>query len=128
MKTRLKLLPSLPLRLGQVRTVRTTAAKARDSTAVLPDAYQVILENDDVRVVEFRAPRGHRTPMHSHPAHVIVNLSLSQVKTTGSDGMTRILSFQPGEVLWSEAVEHAGEVVSGRVHMILIEPKRHGRP
>ena len=125
MSRRLRLLPSLPFRLG---SPRAATQQTRDATEVLPNTYRVILDNADVRVVEFRARPGQHMPMHSHPAHVIVNLSPAQVKVTYPDGKTEVLTFRSGEVVWSAGVRHAGEVLTGTVHMILVENKRVVRP
>ena len=36
-----------------------------------PNLYTVLLENDEVRVLEYHAKPGDREPMHCHPAGVV---------------------------------------------------------
>jgi len=36
-----------------------------------PQYYKVLLENDQVRVLEYRLKAGEKEPMHSHPAGVV---------------------------------------------------------
>ncbi len=125
MPRRVSLLPSLSFR--RISTAGVTQ-KARDATEVSPDIFRVLLENASVRVVEFRAARGQKMPMHTHPPYVSVNMSRPRLKVTYPDGKSEVQEPIPGDVVWSEAVEHAGEVVSGSVHAILVEVKGAAAP
>jgi hypothetical protein len=46
-----------------------------DPTITDPGLYRVILENDRVRVLEYRDRPGDRTSPHGHPDSVMVTLS-----------------------------------------------------
>jgi len=99
------------------------AQKAKDATAVSPDTHRVVLDNANVRVVEVRVGSGQKIPMHSHPAHVLAVVSPARVKFTYPDGRTELVDLRPGDALWSDGVEHAGEVLVGTVHLLAIEVK-----
>jgi beta-alanine degradation protein BauB len=47
----------------------------RDPAATNPDLYRVVMENDRVRVLEYRDRPGDRTTPHGHPDSVMVTLS-----------------------------------------------------
>jgi len=51
------------------------AASAQDPMTTSPQYYKVLLENDQVRVLEYRLKPGEKEPMHSHPAGVVYVLS-----------------------------------------------------
>ena len=112
----------LALCLG-VSLVSAAPPKAKDASEVSPDTHRVVLDNANVRVLEIRVNSGQKVPMHSHPAHLIVNLSPARVKFTYPDGKTELVDLRPGDAVWSDGVEHAAEALVGTVHIILVEVK-----
>ena len=42
-------------------------AMAQDAVQVAPQQYKVLLENDQVRVVEYQSKPGEKAGMHAHP-------------------------------------------------------------
>jgi beta-alanine degradation protein BauB len=93
---------------GRKATKRARAAAADDPTKVDPDHYKVLLENDRVRVLEFRGSPGNETPMHSHPGYVTYNLDGGKT-TFNSKGKTVEVVSQAGEVRWHDAETHSGK-------------------
>jgi len=78
-----------------------------DPVALDPAHYKVLLENDQVRVL--RASYGpHETgAMHEHTRdRVTVYLTASQVRVSGADGSTRMLSTESGQVGWGTVAKH----------------------
>jgi hypothetical protein len=55
--------------------VLCTTAHAQDPVKTSPQYYKVLLENDQVRVLEYRLKAREKEPMHSHPAGVVYVLS-----------------------------------------------------
>ena len=106
-----------------VALATAVAQKAKDASAVSPDTHRVAWENANVRVLEIRVGSGQKVPMHSHPAHVVVNLSPARVKFTYPDGKTELADLRPGDALWFDSVEHSAEVLAGTVHLVLVEVK-----
>jgi beta-alanine degradation protein BauB len=107
-------------------------ALGQDAAMVQPSSYRVVLENDNVRVLEFTGRPGMGvcgSGLHSHPAHLTVLLSAAKVKIT-EGGKTFIAENKPGDVFWSDAVTHETENVGGSaVRSLIIELKHpvHGR-
>lgn len=112
------LVPGLLLLVPAARSV------AQDPLAANPGKYKVLLENERVRVLEFRDKPGDKAVMHSHPDYLVYVLGPSQRKFLNADGTTRETSMKAGEVTWRPAETHAGENVgTTESHVILIELK-----
>ena len=48
---------------------------ADDAVTTDPDKYKVVLENERVRVLEYRDKPGQKTSMHTHPDFVLQALA-----------------------------------------------------
>jgi quercetin dioxygenase-like cupin family protein len=100
-------------------------AKAQDAAAVDPKHYKVTFDNDSVRILEVRLKPGEKTPMHSHPNHVVYALAASTITATSSDGKTDTMTSKTGEAHWRNAethtVENTGKTES---HALDIELKK----
>jgi hypothetical protein len=64
-------------------------AHARDPVKLSPQYYKVLVENDQVRVLEYRLKAGEKEPMHSHPAGVVYVLSGAKLKFSYPDAGPR---------------------------------------
>jgi quercetin dioxygenase-like cupin family protein len=51
--------------------VLATLAFAQDPVRLSPQYYNVLLENEHVRVLEYRLKPGEKESMHSHPAGIV---------------------------------------------------------
>ena len=104
--------------------VVTKTAMAQDAAKVAPESYKVLLENDRVRVLEYRSKPGTKNAMHSHPDNVVYPLTSAKFKFTLPDGKTFDIEASANEVLFHEAETHATENVGGtEAHGLLIELK-----
>lgn len=94
-----------------------------DPACTDPDNYQVIFENDRVRVLEYHDVPGDRTHPHQHPDSVMYTLSAFRRRLHASQG-TRDVTMEPGRVHWLSAQTHAGENTgSTPTHVLFIELK-----
>ena len=105
-------------------TVVVMAQDNLDSVTVDPAHHQVVLENDQVRVVRWVIPAGDKTLNHTHPNNVSVVLTAYHGRVTTPEGKTADVYFKPGSVTWREAGAHVVEN-RGQEPMtgIIIEPK-----
>ncbi|HJW09889.1 MAG TPA: hypothetical protein VJ483_09660 [Holophagaceae bacterium] len=103
-----------------------------DAMTAAPDHHQVILENDQVRVLDTRLRPGDRTPLHTHPwSSVLYILAWSDFVRTDAEGKvlldSRTLPTKPaaGSSLWSEPLgpHRAENVGDGELRVIAIELK-----
>lgn len=90
-------------------------ALAQDAATADPRSYRVLVENDRVRVLEYRSRPGMGVcgpGMHYHPAHVTVSLTGAKLKRT-SEGKVTFADIPPGHVFFAEPETHSAEVIGG---------------
>lgn len=99
-------------------------ARAQDPVPLYPDNYKVLLENEKVRVLDFRLKKGAKEEFHSHPAAVTYVLAPFKIRFSFPDGSTRIREAKAGDVFFGEALVHASENIGDTdAHGILVEMK-----
>jgi hypothetical protein len=97
-----------------------------DPAATNPDLYRVIMENERVRVLEYRDRPGDRTTPHGHPDSVMVTLSEFGRRLIDGDREADV-AMTSGQVRWLSAQEHAGENIGATdTHVIFVELKEPG--
>lgn len=98
--------------------------RSRDPIVTDGDKYKVVLENDRVRVLEYRDTPGQRTSPHHHPDYVLCALSAFKRRFVLSDGREAVREVRPGEVVGAKAHSHIGENVgSTDTHVLIVELK-----
>jgi beta-alanine degradation protein BauB len=98
---------------------------AQDPVKLAPQYYKVLLDNEHVRVLEYRLKPGETEPMHSHPAGIVYLFGEAKLKITYPDGRTEVNTVSPGETYWREPVTHMAENVGDtEVHAIAVELKK----
>jgi beta-alanine degradation protein BauB len=98
--------------------------QGQDPLKLYPENYKVIMENDRVRVLDFKLRKGAKETPHMHPAHVVYVLTAFKIHFTFPDGKTGIRETKTGDVLFSEAVTHASENIGDTdAHGLLMELK-----
>jgi beta-alanine degradation protein BauB len=103
--------------LGLLGLVGTSVVAAQDAAKVNPRSYRVILENESVRVLEYRSLPGLGVcgqGKHSHPAHLTIGMSDGKVKVTTEDNKLITAEQKSGMVFWAPAETHTVENISGR--------------
>ena len=95
----------------------------RDPVMTNPELYRVVMENDRVRVLEYRDTPGDRTTPHSHPDSVMYTLSSFRRRLTSGDrSLDREIAR--GTTSWLAAQEHSGENIGEtETHVIFVELK-----
>lgn len=99
---------------------------AADPVCTDPDKYQVIFENDRVRVLEYRDLPGGKTLPHQHPDSVMYTLSAFQRRLHARQD-TRDVVMEPGHAHWLPAQTHSGENTGTTpTHVLFVEIKDAG--
>jgi len=80
----------------------------KDPVATNPDLYRVVMENDRVRVLEYRDRPGDRTQPHAHPDSVMVTAASFRRRLVAGERSVDV-ELEAGTVRWLDAQEHAGE-------------------
>lgn len=82
----------------------------RDPVVTNPELYRVILENERVRVLEYRDRPGDRTRPHVHPDSVMITLSSFRRRLVAGERKAEV-ELDGGLARWLAAQEHSGENV-----------------
>jgi hypothetical protein len=102
---------------------------AQDPVKTDSDKYKVVLENERVRVLEYRDKPGNKTTMHVHPDFVVVTRSAFKRRLTLPGGKSLVREFKPGEVMWTPAQSHIGENIGDTdTDVLIIELKEPRQP
>lgn len=105
-------------------TLLSTTARAQDPVPLYPRNYTVLVDNDRVRVLDFRLRKGDTEETHSHPAHVLYVLEPFTIRFKLPGGRTATRTAKAGDVLFSEAVTHSPTNIGETdAHGILVELK-----
>ena len=76
----------------------TPEALAQDAPTVAPRSFRVVLENDRVRVLEYKSRPGFGVcgeGMHYHPDHITVSLTGAKLKVATPGSKATFATFPP---------------------------------
>jgi hypothetical protein len=88
---------------------------AQDAAANDPRSFRVVLENDRVRVLEYKSRPGLGVcgqGMHYHPAHLTISLTGARLRKI-EEGKVTFAEVPPGHLFFAEAQTHSAEVIGG---------------
>lgn len=95
-----------------------------DPAVTNPDHYQVIFENERVRVLEYTDKPGDRTTAHEHPDSVIYTLSSFRRRLYSTGNEPHDVEMTAGRPGWLPAQQHAGHNTGDTdTHLIFVELK-----
>ena len=81
-----------------------------DVLEVPNSGYNLIMENEKVRVMEMKLKPGEKSPMHNHPNdHVVYVINNAKFKLSFTDGNSSEFELKAGQALWIEAGPHETE-------------------
>lgn len=112
--------------IGSGVTLTLAQSFALDPARVAPHIFEIVLENENVRVLRVTDRNGETQPLHSHPDRVIVYLSPCAWMVEDDDGSMRMESHKFGDTYWAEALTHGGRTsnVVEECRSVEIEVKR----
>lgn len=93
---------------------------AQDAAQALANNAKVLLENDDVRIYEFRAKLGAKIAMHPHPC-TAPSLSDSTSTFTDADGKPQVTECKAGQAFSDPAMTHWPENSGNMAYLIALE-------
>jgi quercetin dioxygenase-like cupin family protein len=101
---------------------------AQDPVQTDGDKYKVLLENDQVRVLEYTDQPGQRTQQHRHPAFVLYALAPFRRTLTLVDGRVVSREFKAGDVMFSNGETHIGTNAGSTATRVLMIELKGARP
>lgn len=87
-------------------------AAAQDPTEIDSKHYQIVLENDDVRVLHITYGAGETSVMHEHPDAVFVSTTSNRMRMHLPDGSSVEMEINANEPMWTPAGPHRPENLS----------------
>jgi quercetin dioxygenase-like cupin family protein len=116
--------------LGAAMTVIAFVASSEidsflDPVKVSPQYYKVLLENDQVRVLEYRLKPGEKESLHSHPSGVVYSFNDGKLKGSLKGSESRESTAKAGQVMWRDPITHSIENIgSTELHALAVEFKK----
>ena len=98
------------------------------ATIANAESEKVEIENQWVRVLRVMQAPHDKSPMHEHPASVVVYLTDLHQKITGVDGKTRDLKKKAWEVAYFDAMKQPEENISDKAIEAIIVELKPGAP
>ena len=102
---------------------------AQDAVTADPRSFRVVLDNERVRVLEYKSGPGFSVcgqGTHYHPDRVTVALTDAKVRITSAEGKTAVREIPAGHVFFAPAETHSTENVGGsgtRIYIIELKGK-----
>lgn len=111
-------------------TLQKNEFKVDDPIELAPQHYRVLLENERVRVLEYRSRPGDKSSVHSHPDSVIYSFQPATLTVSGLiDEKRNEVKLQPGEVIWRREITHAVENTGDTdARLLVVELKNAAEP
>lgn len=103
-----KVLSILPLLL-LAAVVGAAVPKPLDPVRVAPHIYELVLENDRVRVLRQTVRNGETAPLHGHLDRVMVYLQSCAWLEDDEEGGETMRLYKIGEAVWAPAETHGGD-------------------
>lgn len=95
-----------------------------DPVQVSPSHYQVLLENDQVRVLEMNLRAAQMDELHSHPPETVYFMQGGKARIHLPDGGAVEVELPDGHVMWHEAWTHLVENIGASdIRAIIVESK-----
>jgi hypothetical protein len=89
-------------------------APTTDPAKIDAKYHTVDFENDQVRVLRTVLAPHIKSPMHAHPAYVVVYLTDLHTKMSFPDGIVNDNVRKKGDIAWRDALQHSTENVEDR--------------
>ncbi len=102
---------------------------AQDAVTSDPRSFRIVLDNERVRVLEYKSGPGLGVcgqGMHYHPDRVTVSLTEAKVKVTNAEGKAVVRDIPAGHVFYAPAETHSVENIGGsgtRIYIIELKGK-----
>ncbi|GAA1968432.1 cytoplasmic protein [Microbacterium deminutum] len=80
-----------------------------DAIEGAPEVYEIVFENERVRVLRFVTQPGQAWPLHQHPDSVAVSLSDYRIRNTIPGYAPTERASRLGDVRWIDATSHTGQ-------------------
>jgi hypothetical protein len=99
--------------------------QASDPLTMAPANYELVFENERVRVLMFTSRPGAKWGLHAHPDQVSIALAEYDIRNIVPGNAPTELHRKPGDVRWIPATSHTGENIgSTEARSVVVELKK----
>jgi hypothetical protein len=98
----------------------TTVSNSGDAIKLDPKHYKVEFENNHIRVLRANYGPHEKSPMHFHPANVVIALTDNSVRETTPDGKSSVGADKARTLASGPAVMHSMENLSDTEMQVLV--------
>lgn len=97
-----------------------------DALAASPDHFRLLLENEEVRVLEYQLLPGERDKWHTHPPKVSYVVAGGKLRITTDDGQSFDVDETTDSAAWMGALgwHYAENIGTTTVRIVVVEVKR----
>ena len=97
-----------------------------DAVQVSPDKFKILLENENVRVVEYTLKPGEKDNWHTHPPKTSYVISGGKLKIVLENGESLMVDEKTGSATWMEHLgkHYAENIGDSTVTILLTEIKK----
>lgn len=97
---------SISLLLG-VLLILGAHVRAQDPVTVAPNVYKkILLENENVRIMQFELAPQETVPWHSHPDHFVYAITDGKLELTDKGKPPVVAEIKAGEAIYLIAATH----------------------
>jgi quercetin dioxygenase-like cupin family protein len=101
------------------------AGSETDPVKISPQLYTIRIDNEWLRVLEYRLKPGQKEPIHSHPRGFVYMLGDARARVSLPDGSSSVIDERSGDLTWRDPTTHGLENIGDTdVHAIGVELKR----
>ena len=100
-----------------------TTVLGQDAVEAAGEQYEVVLENDRVRVMRGRYEAGAKSEMHEHPGSVVVQMTGGSLRFTAPNGQMVDQYLDAGRVAWSGGAHEVENIGNEELVVIIVEMK-----
>jgi hypothetical protein len=116
-----KLISFVPLLVLAAVVGSAAVPKPLDPLYVAPHIYELVFENDAVRVLKQTLRAGETQSLHAHPDRVMVYLQTCAWLEDDGAGGERMQQFKIGDAVWAPAETHGGNMPDVVQDCIIVE-------
>ncbi len=130
-RNKVALIATLALTLASplaAETVASVQPAQVDALAASPENFRLVLENDNVRVLEYMLLPGQKDHQHTHPRRVAHVMSGGTLRVGFPDGTSMVFEEKAGESSWSEPspLHDTENIGTTPITILLVEIKPDG--
>lgn len=117
----------LGLAMSMSYPAKAESTGSRDPAKANPQYYKVLLDNDAVRVLEYRSAPGDKESVETYCPGVLYVLGPGTVKLIDADGKADTQQVKAGDIAWRDKSTHGVENVGDTdLHALSIDIKSTG--